>query len=211
MKYQDFVIKNGKFIGQFEKMYQLFKDPWNLIKSNKKNYGLNYKLIFTSCVDIKKEIKKNKIKVLEVGCGYPQVTNELKKRGFDSYGIDISPTVIKKGKKKYPNLKNKLFQSDIDNKKLFNNIKADIYVLSDISWYILPRIKNFIKQIKKIKKNTFLIHSLTLYDGGVQEYGKSYFYNLRTIKKYFDLNYIYSCKVEIKKKRKYAFFVAKIS
>ena len=29
MKYQDLVIKNGKFVGEFEKMYQEFSDPWN--------------------------------------------------------------------------------------------------------------------------------------------------------------------------------------
>ena len=29
MRYQDFVIKDGKFIGEFEKMYQNFDDPWN--------------------------------------------------------------------------------------------------------------------------------------------------------------------------------------
>ena len=27
--YQDYVIKNGKFIGEFEKCYQDFKDPWH--------------------------------------------------------------------------------------------------------------------------------------------------------------------------------------
>jgi len=27
-KYQDFVIKNGVFIGKFEEMYQRFPDPW---------------------------------------------------------------------------------------------------------------------------------------------------------------------------------------
>ena len=28
MKYQDLVIKDGKFVGEFEKMYQEFDDPW---------------------------------------------------------------------------------------------------------------------------------------------------------------------------------------
>ena len=28
MKYQDLVIKDGKFVGEFEKMYQKFTDPW---------------------------------------------------------------------------------------------------------------------------------------------------------------------------------------
>ncbi len=28
-RYQDYVIKDGKFIGRFEEMYQKFEDPWN--------------------------------------------------------------------------------------------------------------------------------------------------------------------------------------
>tara|TARA_B100000575_G_scaffold247405_1_gene212835 strand:- start:106 stop:273 length:168 start_codon:yes stop_codon:yes gene_type:complete len=32
MKYQDLVIKDGKFIGDFEKMYQNFDDSWNQTK-----------------------------------------------------------------------------------------------------------------------------------------------------------------------------------
>ena len=42
MKYQDYVIKNGKFVGRFDEMYQKISDPWKLIKKNKKNKNLNY-------------------------------------------------------------------------------------------------------------------------------------------------------------------------
>ncbi len=45
MKYQDLVIKNGQFVGEFEKMYQLFDDPWNQSKE-----GLRRKEYFkTNC------------------------------------------------------------------------------------------------------------------------------------------------------------------
>ncbi len=27
-KYQDYVIKDGELVGEFEKMYQDFDDPW---------------------------------------------------------------------------------------------------------------------------------------------------------------------------------------
>ncbi len=42
MKYKNYVIKNGKFIGKFEEMYQKFNDPWNLLRKNKNNINLNY-------------------------------------------------------------------------------------------------------------------------------------------------------------------------
>ena len=59
LKYQDLVIKNGKFIGKFEEMYQKFSDPWNLLKKNKLDVGgsLNYKIIYDYCNKLKQ--KKN--------------------------------------------------------------------------------------------------------------------------------------------------------
>ena len=45
MKYRDFVIKNGKFIGKFDEMYK-FTKILNLIKNNRKGYQINYHLIF---------------------------------------------------------------------------------------------------------------------------------------------------------------------
>ena len=44
MKYADFVIKDGKFIGQFEEMYKNVSDPWKLLSKNK-NKNLNYEVI----------------------------------------------------------------------------------------------------------------------------------------------------------------------
>jgi hypothetical protein len=32
MRYQDYVIKSGKFVGKFEEMYSKFSDPWNLLQ-----------------------------------------------------------------------------------------------------------------------------------------------------------------------------------
>ena len=32
VKYQDFVIKDGEFVGEFEEMYQQVEDPWNQTK-----------------------------------------------------------------------------------------------------------------------------------------------------------------------------------
>ena len=75
-KYQDLVIKNGKFVGKFEEMYQKFPDPWNLIKKNKFGQNLNYKIILHYCSEIKKLKKSKKLTTLEIGCGFPQISYE---------------------------------------------------------------------------------------------------------------------------------------
>ena len=196
MKYQDLVIKHGKFVGKFEEMYKKFPDPWDLLKNNFNSHNLNYQIIYNYCGKVKKIRKKKKLTTLEIGCGYPQISNNLSKIGFDSFGTDISKTVIAKSKKKYPKLKNKLFISNFDNYELYKKINPDIIILSDITWYILPQLKNFLKWFKKIKKKTYLIHSLAIYGQKKQKYGNNYFYDANTIKKFFKLKFL--SEVEIK-------------
>ena len=191
LKYQDLVIKDGKFVGKFEEMYQKFSDPWNLLKKNKLDGGdnLNYKIIYDYCKKLK---QKKKLTTLEIGCGFPQISNELLKNGFKIYGTDISETVIRKSKKKYPKLKNNLFVSNFLNFSLYEKLNPDIIILSDITWYILPELKKFIKWYKGLKKEVYLIHSLAVYGKNKQKYGKEYFYDLNSIKSFFKLKYLSS-------------------
>jgi SAM-dependent methyltransferase len=191
-KYQDFVIKDGRFVGKFEEMYQKISDPWKLLEKNKSGLNLNYQVILNYC----EQIRFSKTKTLEIGCGYPQISYELYKKKFTVYGTDISKTVIEKSKKKYPELKNNLYRSNFLNFSLYEKIKPDIIILSDISWYVLPELKKFIVWYKNLKKKTYLIHSLAIYGKKKQKYGKGYFYDLNTIKSYFKLNYLSSGYIE---------------
>ena len=206
LKYQDLVIKNGKFIGKFEEMYQKFSDPWNLLKKSKLDGGcsLNYKIIYYYCNKLK---QKKKLTTLEIGCGFPQISNELFKNGFKVYGTDISETVIRKSKKKYPKLKNTLFVSDFLNFSLYEKLNPDIIILSDITWYILPELKKFIKWYKGLKKEVYLIHSLAVYGKIKQKYGKEYFYDLNSIKSFFKLKYLSSGYIENIGNDKHTFFL----
>ena len=204
-KYQDLIIKNGKFVGKFEEMYQKFPDPWNILKMNKFGQNINFKIIFDYCNQIK---KTKKMTTLEIGCGFPQISNELQKNGFKVYGTDISETIIKKSKKKYPKLKNNLFVSDFLNFSLYKKLNPDIIILSDITWYVLPNLKQFIKWYKGLKKKTYLIHSLAVYGKNKQKYGKDYFYDLKSIKSFFKLNYLSFGYIENIGEDKHTFFLS---
>ena len=59
IKYQDYVIKDGKFVGEFDEMYKKFSDPWNLLKINKLDHALNYKMIYNYCNQLKQKKKIN--------------------------------------------------------------------------------------------------------------------------------------------------------
>jgi SAM-dependent methyltransferase len=206
LKYQDLVIKDGKFVGKFDEMYQKFSDPWNLLKNNKLDGtgNLNYNMIYNYCNKLK---QKKKLTTLEIGCGFPQISNQLLKNGFKVYGTDISETVIGKSKKKYPKLKNNLFVSNFLNFSLYEKLNPDIIIFSGITWYILPELKQFIKWYKGIKKEVYLIHSLAVYGKNKQKYGKEYFYDLKSIKSFFKLKYLSSGYIENIGEDKNTFFL----
>ncbi len=208
MKYQDYVIKDGRFVGKFDSMFLKCKDPWRLLEKNKKSTMINYRIIIELCKHIREKLnKKRKIKTLEIGCGFPQISQRLFESNFSVFGTDISENVIKKSKKKFPKIKKNLFVNKFSNFALYKKINADIIILSDLSWYVLPELKTFVRWYKKIKKKTFLIHSLAVYDKNKQKYGKSYFYDLKSCKKFFKLNFLSSGYVE-HADEKHIFFLA---
>ena len=185
-------------------MYQKISDPWKILEKNKSGLSLNYQMILNCC----EHIRSSKTKTLEIGCGYPQISYELYKKKFTVYGSDISKTVIEKSKKKYPELKNNLYVSNFLNFFLYEKIKPDIIILSDISWYVLPELRKFIKWYKNLKSKVYLIHSLAVYKKNEQEYGKNYFYDLKTIKKFFKLDYLCSGYIDDINVGKHAFFLS---
>lgn len=60
-RYQDYVIKDGRFIGRFEEMYQKFEDPWNQKTCIRDSY-----IRHITNISIRRYHVKN---LLEVGCG----------------------------------------------------------------------------------------------------------------------------------------------
>ena len=65
--YNDFVFKNGKFVGKFEEMYKKMSDPWNYENNKKKDYAsnfLNYEQIYTFAEMLRLREKKKKLAVV---------------------------------------------------------------------------------------------------------------------------------------------------
>ena len=89
MKYQDFVIKDGKFVGEFEKMYQQFEDPWNQTKEVEYSFSRQQVCNYINHFQINS--------IVEFGCGLGKTTNFIyENTGIDILGVDISETSIKK-------------------------------------------------------------------------------------------------------------------
>lgn len=133
LKYQDYVIKDGKLVGEFEQMYQDFDDPWE--QSTREKYSIEKKIGIEL---LKRDSKKNP---LEYGCGFGHYTDELRRSLGFATGIDISKTAIKKAKQKYP--KCNFFESDFLNFDTIKSVKPDAILLVEITWYVLEQLKDF--------------------------------------------------------------------
>ena len=172
--YHDYVIKNGKFIGKFEEMYQNIEDPWLHGKALAIQYDIAIYLInrYNVC--------NKSVKILDIGCGKGAFTLRIKNNFPKSKitALDISSTAIVKAKKN--NRKGIDFKvSDIqkDYKKIKE--KYDLIILSEIMWYILPNLKDILLFLSKnvLKKKGYFLVNQAFYKDGIQKYSNKFVEN----------------------------------
>ena len=188
-RYQDYVIKNGKLIGDFEGLYKAFDDPWHQSKEDQVSDSRRI-LAVAWCNQLRK--KFGCCRVAELGCGYGYLTAQLLQQGFSSVGVDISETAIKKARDLNPS--STFVTAGLNDFATISQFDPDIFLMAEITWYVLDDLDKFIKNIQDYAllrdRPTFLIHLLTTYAPGVQKYGSDKFTNLDEIKNYFNLTYI---------------------
>lgn len=171
--YHDYVIKDGKFIGAFEEMYQNVDDPWQHGQAR----DISYDMVLYLIARHKNKICRKGGKILDIGCGKGAFTSRVKKQCKKAYilAIDISFTAIEKAKKKYRRLNIDFRALDIQKKYRDIHGKFDLIIASDIMWYILPNFGKILNHLKKnLKKNGFLLIKQTFCKSGDQKYGKEY-------------------------------------
>ena len=66
--------------------------------------------------------------------------------------------------------------------------------MAEITWYVLPKLRQFLDNLIEYKKNykkpIYLIHLLATYSKETQKYGKEYFSDLDEILQYFNLDFV---------------------
>jgi SAM-dependent methyltransferase len=188
-RYQDYVIKDGKLIGDFEGLYKKFDDPWNQ-SSVDQIFDSRKQLALLACLRLRDQ--HNASRVIELGCGFGFLTDQLKERGFNSVGTDISSTSIQAAKQKNPNSRFEVAAyNDFD---FLRNFNPDIVLMAELTWYTLDTLDEFLSGLEDYARQrlrpTFLIHLLTTYEPGIQKYGADKFTNLQEILKYFNMQYL---------------------
>ena len=159
--YHDYVIKNGKLVGEFEQMYQKSKNvPWH--QDGQENW-LDIRLT----VELLMEYSPFD-SIIDFGCGLGYFLNILKKNVGSSKvkttGYDISQTCCEKAKEIFPDFDFRVFDLMKDNE--YNIIQSqeqtarNLFSIRGSLWYVFPKMGNVVKNISGItKKGDFLLVS----------------------------------------------------
>jgi hypothetical protein len=187
--YQEAVIRDGKLVADWDSLYSKYDDPWEQSQDYQRESASRV-LIKHNCELLRSTYGSEK--TLELGCGLGFLTESLHKMNFKSRGTDISQVCISKALSRNPFLD--LHVSAFDNQVHLIDWKPDILIMSQLSWYVLNELQNFLALIKSAprEKPLFLIHTLAIYQQGEQKYGTEYFTNLDEILNYFNLTYSFS-------------------
>ncbi len=174
-RYQDYVIRDGRLIGEFEEMYRDFDDPWE--QTAREADALDK----TIGVELLK--KYGHQRPLEYGCGLGQYTARLYDELGAAAGLDISDTAIAKARQRYSGPL--FFVGDILDQLPIRAFEPDSIVFAEITWYVLESLAAFKEVSCQALHGKGFLHTLTTYPPGRQAYGADYFKNLEEIMDYW--------------------------
>jgi len=169
--YLDYVICDGELIGEFEKMYQNTKDPWEQTTRETD--------VFEKVIGLELIKKYNHKRPLEYGCGFGDYTDRIFSLTGCAGGVDISETAINKAK--YRHRGPDYFVGDLLDQDIINTFNPDCICMVEISWYVLEKLNEFKKILTNNKKGSGFFHTLMTYAPGEQKYGCDYFTNFDEI------------------------------
>ena len=183
-RYQDYVIKDGELIGAFEEMYQDHDDPW--LQSQEDPYQPDKALALNALRRLGSE--NPKLKVLEIGSGLGEFCATISSHGFETYGLEISETAVEKAAARH--IEPTFMVGDILSRDVYERINPDVLIMSEVTWYVLDKIKEFLGIVSETLPHVHLVHILTMYPANEQRYGREYFTTFDGLKEYFGMNVI---------------------
>jgi trans-aconitate methyltransferase len=167
-RYQDYVIKDGRFVGRFEEMYKDFDDPWHQSETriSRESYSRWATILHIRRFGIGS--------LVECGAGLGSFTQLLtEETGARVTGIDISETAVGKARARYPNLR---FEVDtVNNLSRYRDHEAVLF--AEITWYLLDQFDSVLDTLRDNFSGKYFLHNLVFYKSG-QRYGREYFTTL---------------------------------
>jgi SAM-dependent methyltransferase len=167
--YRDYVIRDGRFIGEFEEMYRHVDDPWHIGDAGEIQYDLILLLLghYHVC--------EPGGEILDLGCGKGSFTARLRTFRPEARirAVDISPTAIAKARQQYGSQDIDFSVMDIQSGLDGFPRAFDLVILSQMVWYVLPRFQEIAAQIltSVLRDGGYLLINQAFYRPGEQRYG----------------------------------------
>jgi len=101
-RYQDYVIKDGRLVGDFESLYDKFEDPWHQSRVDHL-HDSRRSIALAQCIHLRGTNPMDQVnRVVEIGCGFGHLTDSLRQQGFSAVGIDVAETAVAKARERNP-------------------------------------------------------------------------------------------------------------
>lgn len=143
--YHDYVIKDGKFIGEFEQMYQNVTDPWRCVEQAD---AFKNQLLISAIRTVGEQVKR----ALDVGCGLGALTERLRQAlpWAEWHACDMSPTAVARASQDYP--LPRFFVHDLSDPKTlpFQPNSLDLITMAEVMWYVLPHLSSILDQFHRL-------------------------------------------------------------
>jgi SAM-dependent methyltransferase len=131
--YHDYVIKDGRFIGEFEQMYRNVPDPWRCVAEA---HSFKNDLLLGALAHVRGGIRR----ALDVGCGLGALTARLQAAAPEAewHACDVSPSAIDRARSAAPGVR--FFVQDLARagEMPFPSGSLDAITMAEVVWYILP-------------------------------------------------------------------------
>lgn len=137
-RYQDYVFKSGKFVGNFEEMYRHSSEvPWHQDQTAN--------AIFSDmCITIIRHCKPKTL--LDVGCGLGYMTERLRREVTSLVrvtGMDVSQTAVADAAKRFAAIQ---FVAGNLNSAVIGET-FDMVVSKDVLWYVIDDLKGYVNAL----------------------------------------------------------------
>lgn len=180
--YHDYVIKDGRFVGEFEQMYRNVEDPWHCSELAQ---NFDNALVLAAVAHAGRASRT----VLEVGCGIGAITRRIVEALPHAriHACDISPTAIAKAERVNPTVR--FFTHDLcgDEPLPLDARSVDLIVMVQVMWYILPALeRTFAAYHTLLAAGGHLIVSQAFYPSVVQKYGRGTLETAADVRRYLD-------------------------
>lgn len=168
--YRDYVIRDGRLIGEFDQMYRNVADPWHC----EAEAGSFKNDLLIAAVS---RLASNVRQAFDVGCGLGGLTARLHQAVPHAswHACDVSDTAVAQASATVPGVRFVRHDLTTDPMLPVASESLDLIVMSEVMWYILPVLSDVLGHFRAALRPGGHLMVLQYFLGpGEQTYGTEY-------------------------------------